>query len=118
MPAKRCPMCRQINRETAQVCDCGYEFGQEDIQLVLDKLRQQQSNGWALLGGGVLLLLVVVGMFIAMLIIGGVLRIGVPVLAIIGGSTVLKGSRMIATSRRSTRELEERMKLPPARVIQ
>jgi hypothetical protein len=116
MPAKRCPMCRKINRDSAQRCECGYEFGQQDIHLVLENLKRQQGNGWAVFGMGLLLCLAGGAVTVGTILIGGFLRIGIALL-VIGGVGTVKGGRMIATSRASTRELEERMKLPEARVL-
>ena len=110
MPSKRCPMCRRISRDNALLCDCGYQFGQEDIHLVVANLKSQQWKGWSLATSGALITLC--GTVIALVL----LPIGL-LLGALGGGAFVKGCRTIATSRRSTRELNERMKLPAARVI-
>lgn len=97
-------------------CDCGYEFGQEDIHLVLENLKRQQWNGVSLFSLGMVLLLAGGAITIAGVLVGGLLRIGIALL-IFGVLGTVKGGRMMAISRRSTRELSERMKLPAARVI-
>jgi hypothetical protein len=116
MAVKRCPMCRRVNPDSAQRCDCAYEFGQE-IPVVLQLLRDQKGRGWLWLVLGLVVVFLDV-MFIIAAITGGFgFRIGflVIVAAIIA---IVRGTRLILRSRKSLRELEALAKLPEARVVQ
>lgn len=116
MAVKRCPMCRKVNPDSAQRCDCSYEFGQA-IPDVLQQLAHQQSIGWLQLALG----LVSLGLFVAFIVaaVTGGTRVVLGVMFVIGGVRLItRGTGKVLRSRRSARELAALTKLPAARVVE
>ena len=109
-------MCRKTSPVSAMRCGCGYEFGQE-IADVLPLLSHQEAAGWVTLVGGVVCIGVAVALIIAS-VTGGT-RIVMPGMIVIAGFIAIgRGSSKVLRSRRSTRELTARMKLPAARIVE
>jgi hypothetical protein len=109
MAAKRCPMCRMIQRASAERCDCGYRFGQSATH-VRSLLVEQRRRAWANLAAGAVLASSGVGAGLALhaafLWVGG------------GGiGMVIRGLGAIRRASQSLREVDEQHRLPAARIV-
>jgi hypothetical protein len=101
-------MCGVVNRPSAETCECGYRF--DDQQEAETFLKSRLVNGWFMVVGG--LLLTLVSFLVCALIIGGVLGMIVTVAPSI--ALFLKGTRVVDASRHGLRELRA---LPQARLL-
>jgi len=111
MPAKLCPMCHARNVANEWQCRCGYEFGQ-NIDTVLELLRDQRTNARIMLVVLIFLDLAAVGAVIYMAIFHRFVVYSVLGFAALFLAT-LRTARRLAITRKSLAQLSRR-ELPKA----
>ncbi len=124
---RRCPECGTVNRPNAPRCDCGFVFdaaqaqalgisGRSDLQHETPEVQRHYhmhrlTVGWITIAGFVLLCLTCLALFV----------LGSPSMAFPAAASVVllvKGVRMVTTSRRGLRAIaDNEAKLPKARLL-
>jgi hypothetical protein len=124
---RRCPECGTVNRPTAPRCDCGFVFdavqaqalgisGASDLQHETPEDQRHYhmhrlTVGWITIAGFVMICLTLLVLFV----LGSTIMLW-PALASV--AMLVKGTRMVTTSRRGLRALAEHdARLPKARLL-